>query len=135
MSWRFVLTAFFMAHAAIQFSFVSPAPTPTPGAPAWPFDLSGSWLLGLLGAGGSATRGFGVGLLLLLSLGYAAAALVTIGVLPEQLSGASVILGATASLVLLTLFFHPWLALGVVIDLVLLALVLATGWAPRWAGS
>jgi len=128
---KLLLTAFFMAHAAIHFGFVSPAPAPAAGAPPWPFDLTRSWLLTPLGMDGSLTRTLGVGLLLVLSLGYAAATLVMMGILPERLFAASIIAGASASLLLLALFFHPWLVLGVVIDLALLYLVLGTSWAPQ----
>jgi hypothetical protein len=128
---KLLLTAFFVAHAAIHFGFVSPAPAPAAGAPPWPFDLTRSWLLTPLGMDGSLTRTLGVGLLLVLVLGYAAATLVMMGILPERLFAATIIVGAIASLLLLALFFHPWLVLGVVIDVALLYLVLRTSWAPQ----
>jgi hypothetical protein len=128
---KLLLTAFFVAHAAIHFGFVSPAPAPAAGAPPWPFDLTRSWLLTPLGMDGSLTRTLGVGLLLVLVLGYAAATLVMMGILPERLFAATIIVGAIASLLLLALFFHPWLVLGVVIDVALLYLVLGTSWAPQ----
>ena len=46
-----------------------------------------------------------------------------------------VVTGAAASLLLLSLFFHPWLVIGVAIDVVLLYLVLVTGWDPFAAGA
>jgi hypothetical protein len=128
--WKLLLTAFFMAHAAIHFGFISTAPAPAAGAPPWPFDLTRSWVLTPLGLEGSVTKTLGGGLLLLLGLGYAAATLVMMGVLPERLFSASIIVGTSASLLLLALFFHPWLVLGVAIDVVLLYLVLGTSWAP-----
>jgi hypothetical protein len=128
---KLLLSAFFMAHAAIHFGFISPAPAPAAGAPPWPFDLTRSWLLTSLGMDASVTRALGVGLLLVLSLGYAAATLVMMGVLPERLFAAGIIVGAIASLMLLGLFFHPWLVLGAVIDIALLYLVFGTGWAPQ----
>ena len=133
MPWKLLLTAFLMAHAAIHFSFLQPAPAPAAGAPSWPFDLTRSWLLTPLGLDGSVTRTFGVGLLLVLGLGYAAATGVMMGILPERLFAPSIIVGASASLMLLALFFHPWLVLGVVIDFVLLYLILGTSWAPQRA--
>ena len=57
------------------------------------------------------------GLLLVLGLGYAAATLVMMGILPERLFAASIIAGASASLLMLALFFHPWLTIGVLLDL------------------
>lgn len=128
---KLLLTAFFMAHAAIHFGFISPAPAPAAGAPTWPFDLTRSWLLTPLGMDASVTRTLGVGLLLVLALGYVAATLVMMGVLPERLFAAGIIVGGSASLLLLALFFHPWLVLGVAIDVALLYLVLGTSWAPQ----
>jgi hypothetical protein len=133
MPWKLLLTAFLMAHDEIHFSFISPAPAPAAGAPSWPFDLTRSWLLTPLGIDGSVTRTLGVGLLLVLGLGYAAATLVMMGSLPERLFAATIIVGASGSLLLLALFFHPWLVLGVVIDVALLYLVLGTSWAPQRA--
>lgn len=40
------------------------------------------------------------------------------------------VVGAGPSLAVLLLFFHPWLSLGVDIDLVLLWAVIAAGWSP-----
>jgi hypothetical protein len=133
MPWKLLLTAFFMAHAAIHFGFISPAPAPAAGAPPWPFDLTRSWLLTPLGLDESVTKTLGIGLLLALSFGYAAVTLVMMGILPERLFAVSVVVAATASLVMLALFFHPWLVLGVAIDVVLLYLVLGTSWAPQRA--
>jgi hypothetical protein len=45
-----------------------------------------------------------------------------------------VTIGALASLVLLGLFFHPWLVLGIGIDLFLLWAVLVAAWSPAQVG-
>jgi hypothetical protein len=45
------------------------------------------------------------------------------------------VVGAGASLAMLVLFFHPWLALGLAIDAVLLWAVLANGWRPDGIAS
>jgi hypothetical protein len=39
-------------------------------------------------------------------------------------------LGAIASLGVLILFFHPWLVVGLAIDVLVLWAVLVAGWAP-----
>jgi hypothetical protein len=41
-----------------------------------------------------------------------------------------VLIGGAASIALLVLFFHPWLSLGIAIDLVLLWAVTSARWAP-----
>ncbi|HEY7702942.1 MAG TPA: hypothetical protein VIB02_11565, partial [Candidatus Limnocylindrales bacterium] len=58
-----------------------------------------------------------------------------LGVVPQALWTAAVALGAAASLGLLVTFFHPWLILGVVIDLALLGAALIARWTPDVLGS
>lgn len=48
---------------------------------------------------------------------------------------ALVVTGAGTSLLTLGLFFHPWLVIGVAIDVVPLYLVLVNGWDPFAAGA
>ena len=62
--------------------------------------------------------------------GYALAALAALGVLPTAIWPAAVAIGSVASLGLLAASFHPWLAVGVVIDLALLWSSLVVGWRP-----
>jgi hypothetical protein len=75
-------------------------------------------------------RTVGVGLVTALIAGYALAALASAGFLPSSLFGPGVVIGSIASLVLLVLFFHPWLVLGVAVDIVLLWTILVLRWAP-----
>jgi hypothetical protein len=63
------------------------------------------------------------------------AAASVLGVVPQALWTAAVALGAAASLGLLVTFFHPWLILGVVIDLALLGAALIARWTPDVLGS
>jgi hypothetical protein len=62
--------------------------------------------------------------------GYVLAALATLGILPADTWGATVAVGSIASLALLLVGFHPWLAAGVAIDLVLLWVALVAAWTP-----
>ena len=62
--------------------------------------------------------------------GYALAALTALGVLPTAIWPAAIAIGSVASLGLLAACFHPWLLLGVVIDLALLWSCLVVGWQP-----
>jgi len=43
---------------------------------------------------------------------------------------AAIVVGAVASIALLAVFFHPWLALGAGIDLLLLWSLPVAHWAP-----
>jgi hypothetical protein len=124
---RLLFSALLVGHALIHTGFISPKPTTT-GGPPWPFALDHSWLLTRLGLDASVSRGIGVMLLVILVAGYAAAILATLGFLGGPAFGAGIVLGSGASLVLLALFFHPWLIVGVALDVVLLIAVLAAGW-------
>lgn len=121
------------AHALIHASFLAPRPAPAPGAPAWPFMLERSWALGMMGLEG-AGRPFGVLLVVVIVGAYAAAALAFLQVLPQAVFVPGVVAGSLASVVLLAVFFHPWLVLGFAIDAVLLWAVLVNGWKVTSGG-
>lgn len=127
---KVLVALFLLAHAGIHASFVSPRPAATAGGPAWPFDLGRSWLLSPLGAGSELTRPLGLALLAVTLAGFAVAALSALGIGPASLWVPSVIVGGVASIALLGLFFHPWLALGVAIDIVLIWAVTIADWQP-----
>jgi hypothetical protein len=75
-------------------------------------------------------RVLGVGLVAVTIGGYTLAALATMGILPASTWDAAVAVGSAASLALLLLFFHPWLIVGVAIDVMLLWVALVAGWTP-----
>jgi sterol desaturase/sphingolipid hydroxylase (fatty acid hydroxylase superfamily) len=123
-----------LAHAAIHAGFVSKRPPEKPGAPPWPFDLGRSWLLSRLGVPAGTVRLVGVALVAATIGGYALAALATLGILPAGAWGATVAVGSIASLALLLICFHPWLVIGVAIDLLLLWVALVAAWTPDLLG-
>ena len=125
------VAAFLFAHAAIHGGFVSPRPPATAGGPAWPFELGRSWILGPLGVDAEVGRVLGMALVAGTTGGFALAALAGLGLAPTGIWPAAVAIGAIASIGVLALFFHPWLVLGVGIDLVLIWAVLVAGWVPE----
>ena len=127
---RLLIAGLLLGHALIHAAYLSPRPPVTAGGPEWPFELHSSWLLGRLGVDGEASRLLGIALVALTIGGFALAALAVAGIVPSGSWTAGVTVGAMASLGLLVLFFHPWLALGVVIDVGLLWFVLASRWTP-----
>jgi hypothetical protein len=127
----FVVALFLAAHGLIHASFLRPEPPATVGGPQWPFDVAHSWLLSPIGLDGSATRVLGIVLIVAILAGYVAAALAFVGIAPAGWFVPGVVVGSVASVVLLALFFHPWLVLGFAIDAVLLWAVLANDWAPK----
>jgi hypothetical protein len=125
-----LLVAFLLAHAAIHVGYLSPRPPATAGGPPWPFDLTRSWLLGRIGVDATSARALGIALIAVTLGGLALAAIAAFGFLPPLVWLAAVTVGVTGSLALLVLFFHPYLVLGVAIDVALLWAVWVAGWQP-----
>ena len=72
----------------------------------------------------------GVALVAATVAAFALASLATFGMLPDLVWPAATSAGAIASLVLLGLYFHPWLIFGVALDIALLWATLIAGWSP-----
>lgn len=128
---QLVLGAFLLGHAIVHIGFVSPAPPRTADGPEWPFEMTRSWLVTVVGLSPDIVRALGTLLVamtvvLLASAGPASLGwLVPAGAWPLLVTG-----GAVASLLTLAVFFHPWLLAGLAIDAALLWAVLVVGWSP-----
>jgi hypothetical protein len=61
---------------------------------------------------------------------FTLAAMSIAGVVPASLAAVALVLGAGSSIALLVLFFHPWLVLGLVIDIALLLALTVAEWSP-----
>ena len=131
---QLAVAGFLLAHALIHVGFVTLAPPATAGGPAWPFSTSESWLFSRLGVGADATRLVALALVATTIAGFSLAALSLLGILPAWIWLPGVAIGAASSMGLLIAFFHPWLALGVGIDLVLIWAGMIAGWTPRASG-
>lgn len=125
------LAAFLLAHAGIHASFLAPRPPATAGGPEWPFALGHSWVLSPFGLPSDSVRIVGMALIAVVIAAYAFAALTAVGIAPGALWVPAIVIGSVASLAILVLFFHPWLVLGVAIDVVLVWAVLIAGWTPE----
>jgi hypothetical protein len=127
---RVLLAGFLVAHALVHAAFLAPRPPAVAGGPPWPFELDRSRMLRTLGVGGEAARRLGMSLLVPALGGFVLASAAALGIGPAVLWPAAIGVGALGSLALLVTFFHPWLVLGVAIDLAMLAGVLLVGWPP-----
>ncbi len=125
---RIIIAVFLIAHGWIHFSLTY-VPIAKPGelhTPFWPSwwrsDTDPAWLAVKLGLSNSLVRGLGSALWLLTLTGFTLTGLGLLGV-PGlgQVWGATALLGAGASLLLLVFYWHPWLVLGVLINLAVLA--------------
>lgn len=129
-----LVAGFLLAHAAIHVGFVAPPPPATADGPAWPFSADRAWPVTRLGMDPALLRGLAAVLVAVTIAGYALAALTPLGVLPMAIWPSAIAIGSLASLGLLAACFHPWLALGVVIDVALLWSCLVVGWQPGVSG-
>jgi hypothetical protein len=126
--WKFVFGLFLAAHGLIHLGYVAPAPT---SAPNYPFNLSESWLITTVGLDGSTVRMVGIALSVLIAVGFALSGLAAGGIVVPQGWGLPLtVASAIASLLLLLIFWHTWLVLGVAIDIALLFALLWLGWKP-----
>ena len=128
---RLAIAGFLLAHAAIHIGFISPRPPVPAGGPAWPFDVSHSWILGSLGVDAETSRVLAIALIAVIVGGFALAGIAYVGIAPAGLWPIAVTIGGVASIAVLVLFFHPWLLLGIAIDVVLLWAVNVANWAPE----
>ncbi|HEX5015272.1 MAG TPA: hypothetical protein VFV72_14060 [Candidatus Limnocylindrales bacterium] len=127
---RLVVAGLLLAHAAIHVSFLVPSPPATADGPAWPFAIDHSALLGRLGVDAGLARLLALALVAVTLGAFGTAALVVLGIAPFWLWSPAIVSGAAASLVLLVTFFHPWLVLGVAIDVALIWASLVLDWTP-----
>jgi hypothetical protein len=119
---------FLVAHGLVHGLFVVPRP-PDAGA-SWPFDSSEPWLLNRLGVEPDVALAIAAGLVVVTVVAFAVTALTVIGILPADWLRPMAIASASVSLVLLGIFFHPWLVIGVAIDVAILWAVGLNGRVP-----
>ena len=127
------VAAFLLAHAGIHVLFLSPPPPATADGPAWPFATASSWLVTRVGVDQGAIRDLAFALVAVILGAFALAAIAAIGFATASLWLPAVVIGSMSSIALLAICFHPWLILGVGIDVVLLTATLVVGWVPASA--
>jgi len=122
---RIMIGVFFILHGLVH-SGLAAAPIPK-DATSRPLSFfthpARSWLLRCLHFTPGATRAVGLSLVVLTTLGFVLAGMAALGVPPMAGTLALlVVISSALSLILLGVFWHPWLALGVVIDVAILLL-------------
>lgn len=127
---KLLIAALLVGHALIHVSYLTPAPAQTVGGPAWPFNLTSSWLVTGVGINPDAVASMGRLLVGATVIALVLAGLATLGLLPVAWWPILAATGAGLSLATLLLFFHPWLVLGIAIDAVILWATLVVGWSP-----
>lgn len=117
-----LLALFTVAHGLMHFSYL----TPKPNDPKYAFHFDRSWFSHLVGAGAQPTGT----IMVLITVTLLALAGLGIWGIPGLATYAKALTlwGMVASLITLVLFWHPWLVLGIVIDLVFIFGILQLGW-------
>ncbi|MCP4166328.1 MAG: hypothetical protein GY759_10595 [Chloroflexi bacterium] len=123
------LIAHGLVHAGLAAAPIPKDPEPKPGA--FFTDTSRSWLLPQLGLNASTVQWVGILLVVLATVGFVFAGLGVLGA-----PGLSTIwrivavVSSCLSLLLLVLFWHPWLLVGILIDVGILIALLWVKWPP-----
>ena len=120
-----------IGHGLVHALFAVPTPAATGGAPEWPFAMARSWAITGAGLDLHVIRAVGLALMSIVIIGFALAALSTVGVLvPPAWWQATIAVSAIGSAVMLVLFFEPQLVLGLGLDAVLVTIVATRAWVP-----
>jgi hypothetical protein len=124
-----------LVHAGLAAAPVPDDPDSNPGA----FFTSPerSWLLPKLGIKPSTVQWIGIGLVAMAILGFILAGLGVFGVPGlDQIWRTTAVVSAAVSLLLLGLFWHPWLIVGVLIDIGIIFSLLWANWpSPDLIGN
>ncbi len=125
---QYVFGVFLILHGLIHTSYLTRGPEPA-GPVAWPFHLEQSWVLSGVGLAQTPVRALGTLLCVLSIVLLVAAGLSVMGlVIPLAWWRPLTIAATVASLLLLVLYWHPWLAVGALLNVVVLVALL---WANR----
>jgi hypothetical protein len=127
---KMVVAIFFILHGLVHIS-LSWVPTPQPGAMRTPFfpswwkaDTDAKWPISKLGLPNKVVRIIGSVLMLLVVAAFLLAALGLFGVPGLNTLWIPLAVGASiVSIVLIALYWHPWLPVGILLDAAILAAI------------
>jgi hypothetical protein len=127
---KIIIAIFFLAHAFIHISLTW-VPIPKPGAMRTPFfpawwkaDTDPKWPISKLGLPANLVRIAGSILFLVVTIAFCLAALGLLGVPGLNMLWIALAGGASiVAIVLIALFWHPWLPAGILLDVAILAAI------------
>ncbi len=127
---KIIVALFLILHGLVH-GILAMVPKPDAAEPVFATFFSNSWLLRRVGLADSAGRPLAFILAALATGGFVAAGLGLLDFLvPFDWWATLAAVSAVVSLSLLIIFWHPYVIVGVVIDVVVLVVVLFTNWAP-----
>lgn len=130
---KILIALFLIAHGLVHAGLAAAPDPKDPDEKAGAFFTSAkrSWLLPKLGLSPITIRWIGIGLVSLSTIGFVLAGLGVFGVPGlDTIWRTIAIISTGISLLLLILFWHRWLIVGVLIDLLILAELLWINWLP-----
>lgn len=131
---KIALAVFLIVHGLVHAGLAAaPIPNDPDSKPGSFFTATArSWLLPRLGLNTSTVQWVGILLVALVTLGFILAGLGVLGV-PGLSTGWRTVamVSVCLSLLLLILFWHPWLVVGIMIDIGILITLLWTKWLPQ----
>jgi hypothetical protein len=130
---KIVLGIFVVAHGLVHAILaIAPNPADSDAKPGAFFTASErSWLLPPLGLNATAIQWIGIILVALSTLGFVLAGLGIFGVAGlSAIWRTLAVVSAAISLLLLISFWHPWLPVGVLIDMAILVALIWAKWPP-----
>lgn len=128
---KIVAALFLILHGLVHIIL---ALVPDPNAPDAGFAsfFSRSWLLSSRGLSASAVRSMAIILAAVATLGFITAGLGLLNILvPFALWQTLAIVSALVSLIFLIIFWNSYLIVGVLIDVLILAILIFTDWTPE----
>ena len=131
---KIFLAVLMIAHGLVHGSLaIAPNPADPEASPGTFFTaVERSWLLAKLGWGAPAVRWLGIALVILSTVGFILAGLGVWG--PAGLTSlwrTAAVVASLLSLLLLILFWHRWLPVGVLIDIGILIALLWANWPTQ----
>jgi len=118
---RVIAGLFLIAHGLVHLSYVTSKPKDA--AASYPFVPEERWFPRALGLGPSAAKTVAGTLAVACAIAFAIAGIALL--LDAALWQPAAVVASLISLVLMVLFFHPWLVLGIAIDVAIIGSVLS----------
>jgi len=117
---RIVAGLFLIAHGLVHLLYLAPRPE---GDPNYPFVPEGRWFSRAVGLQPSAAKAIAGTLAISCAVAFVISGIALLA--NAELWESAAVVGSVISLVLMLLFFHPWLLLGIAIDTAIVASVVS----------